>query len=274
MGRTVTIDCDGVTEICLLDSSAFRKITLNLTRQDPLITNCLGFLFTINNVIMFKNHDYRDVAIGVHNYKNLVSCLKETASTEITVSTQKDIPFTSRGSNDYNYFVNMPVKSHIECYLKFFYLTILTPLLMTVFFYLAFSYHFGPIVSIILSVFPFLIISMKFYAYDIVTLKMSETVKAIRVDCNSKYSDVIKYGYVKELHYLSSLEESKALFDNKDIRLIKTPHPYTLWENVIYIELQNGTIALLSVKNHKKLYKMLQKSLDENIPSAQEKADQ
>lgn len=262
IGKTVAIDCAGITEIRILDSSAFRNITLNLTREDPLSTNCFGLFLPLNNVIMFKGRDYRIVAIGVHNYKKLIACLEESNPTETTVSVQGKTPFTYRSASVSSYPVKMPAINHIKCYFKYNFDTIIFPFIITAVLGLTLYFATHSIVYIAVSVFLFLMISMKSYIFDVITLHVNETDKAIRLDCNGKEAfGVIKYAYMKELRYLSSLEESKRLFDNKDIKLIKTPHPYTVWENVIYIELQNLTVALLSVKNHEKLYNVLLENL-------------
>ena len=271
IGKTVTMDCAGITEMRLLDSSVFRNITLNLTREDPLSANCFSLFLPINNVIMFKDSEYRNVAIGVHNYKKLIACLEETNLTETTVSVQGKTPFTYRSVNVSDYSVKMPAINHIKCYFKYNFNTIIFPFIITAVLGLTLYFATHSIVSIVISVLLFLLISMKSYIFDVITIHVNETDKAIRLDCNGKKAfGVIKYEYMKELHYLSSIEESKRLFDNKDIKLIKTPHPYTVWENVIYIELQNGTVALLSVKNHEKLYETLQKSFEKQNDSFSE----
>lgn len=263
IGKTVAVDCAGITEIRLLDSSAFRNFALNITREDPLLANCFSFFLPVNNVIMFKDGNYRNVAIGVHNYKKLIACLEETNPTETAVSVQGKTPFTYRSVNVSNYSVKMPAINHIKCYFKYSLDTIVFPLIVASVLGVSLYFALHSVISIGIAAFLFLLLSMKSYAFDVVTIKVNETDKAIRLHCNGKKAfAVIKYAYMKELRYLSSIEESKRLFDNKDIRLIKTPHPYTLWENVIYIELQNGTVALLSVKNHEKLYEILRKSLE------------
>ena len=273
IGKTVTMDCAGITEIQLLDASAFRNITLNLTREDPLLPNCFSFFLPVNNVIMFRDSDYRNIAIGVHNYKKLIACLEKTNPTETTVSVQGKTPFTYRSVNVSDYSVKMPAINHIKCYFKYYFDTIIFPFVITAILGVALYFAMHSIVFIAVSVFLFLMISMKSYIFDVITIHVNETDKAIRLDCNGKKAfGVIKYAYMKELRYLSSIEESKRLFENKSIKLIKTPHPYTVWENVIYIELQNGTVALLSVKNHEGLYETLQKSSESReCPHSEEK---
>lgn len=260
IGKKQTINCTNINSLRVLNSSEFRKMILNETAQDPLISNCSSLLLPLNNIVTFKNNDFRQVAIGVWNYRLLFECIeKYSLQEDKSLQSHTVINCKSKRKCVKWYFVKMPFHAHITLYFKNFVRTVIIPLIISSVLTLSYLFSFDNSNLKFLFIPTYIIISTILY-WDIILIVENENVNAIRLNfINSDYDNIIKYNNLKNLHYVESEEESKTIINSPNTKLIKTPHPYTCWKDVICFDTHGNTKILLSVSNSKSLYEKLKK---------------
>ncbi|MCI9642676.1 MAG: hypothetical protein HFJ98_07865 [Eubacterium sp.] len=265
-GKSCIVECSHATELRLIHSKELLKIIRNTTQQNPVKTNCLSIFLPQNNVIAFKDQNYSTVLISVYKSNKLLSLIEkfteDNQSTALQQNKQSVAPIPNyNGSRTEKYFINVPLGNHIKCYFKSFIVTILSPAVLSAVLSFAFSKIFPSLDFRMIFIILFIIHSAWFYVFEINLIVQNKLVAAIKLNCYAnKATPAIMYQYIKDVHYISSIEEQQNILNTKQ-NIIKTPHPDYFWENVIYIELENGTVALLSIHNHEKLYNHLKQYL-------------
>lgn len=270
-GLSRTVDCNNATELRLIDSKELSKIYRSITAQNPVKTNFFNILLPINHAITFKDQNYSTVLISVFKSDELLSLIKEFTEDNQSAVLQQNNDAENKqsvaplqnynGSRTEKYFINMPLGNHIKCYFKSFIVTILLPAVLSAVLSFALNRIFPSIDFRMIFIILFIIHSAWFYVFEINLIVQNKLVAAIKLNCyTNKAPPAIMYQYIKDVHYISSIEEQQNILNTKQ-NIIKTPHPDYFWENVIYIELENGTAALLSIHNHEKLYNHLKQYL-------------
>lgn len=270
IGIPQTVDCSNATELRLIDSKELSKTYRSITAQNPVKTNFFNILLPVNHTITFKDQNYSTVLISVYKSDELLSLIEEfikenqnaEPQNKDAENTQSVAPCQSyTGRRTEKYFIKMPFGSHIKCYLKSFVVTIISPAVLSAILSFTFSIRFDALDFKTMFIILFIILSVLHYIFKINLIIQNKMVAAIKLTCYvNKATPSIMYQYIKDVHYISSMEEHQNILNTKQ-NIIKTPHPDYFWENVIYIELENGTAALLSVHNHEKLYNHLKQYL-------------
>lgn len=275
-GISQTVDCSNATELRLIESKELSKIYRSITAQNPVKTNFFNILLPINRAITFKDQNYSTVLISVYKSNELLSLIEKFAEDNQSAALQQNNDAENKqsvapiqnynGSRTEKYFINMPLGNHIKCYFKSFIVTILSPAVLSAVLSFAFSRIFPSLDFRMIFIILFIIHSVLFYVFEICLIIQNKLVAAIKLNCYANKATPIMYQYIKDVHYISSIEEHQNILNTKQ-HIIKTPHPDYFWKNVIYIELENGTAALLSVHYHEKLYNYLKQYLinKENI---------
>lgn len=258
VGITVTIDCCGAVSPRIINPAEFLKINRTVTKQNPISENCTSLFLPVKNVILFQDKHYKTIAVCVYKCEELLSCIKNYASESETEEPRLQ---SYTGKRAERYFIKMPFKSHLKCYFNNFIITILCPAVVSAVMALAFGRIIGFSYYGIFFFILFLL-NMAFMYFDTVSVIQNKMTAAIKLTCYAKEATpAILYQYIKEVRYISSFDEQRSILNTRQ-NIIKTPHPDSVWENVIYIELENGNAALLSVHQHEKLYKNLKQYLE------------
>lgn len=259
VGITVTVDCCGAVSPKIISSAEFLKINRNVTKQNPISENCTSLLLSVKNVILFQDKNYKTVAVCAYKCEELLVCIENFASEP---AAEKPMLQKYTGKRTERYFIKMPFKSHLNCYFRNYIITIICPAVISAIMALAFSKivnfsYYGLFFFIL-----FIIHSVFIYVFNTVSVIQNKFGAAIKLTCYAKEATpAILYQYIKDVRYITSPEEQQNIMNMKQ-NIIKTPHPDYIWKNVIYIELENGNAALLSVNHHKKLYQNLKQYLE------------
>lgn len=266
IGTKQIIEIDCISDLKLINYKELRNIIFNTKAIDPLITNCAEFLIPMDNFISFKNKYGRTVTIGVWNYHDLYSILKERnlLNPDESITDASEKPSLISSEKIFKCFIKMPVSCHISTYFKCFYSTIILPLFIALLIPWVLSLanvSLNPLIWILL----FAAISIIRYI-DCIKIVADENSKTIKLNLfNNNNKNVIKYKGIVDLYDSVSKSQIDDLKKDKSKTVICTP--YYKNQNVIGISLQNNIYVFLSVNKPHDLYAILENSISNKTDS-------
>lgn len=254
-GKTMSLKFKDIVSYTVLNSKEYQCLCNNQTRNNNLSANCMSVFLPLNrNVILFKDKEYREIAISVYNFDEFYNYIKSNLNLETKNKNSYDKIFDTkkanlRGNKAERYFLKMSFIDHIVFLFKHFIVTIICPLIISAVLSFVLVKVFEDFNYFICLLVVFLLHSIYFYIFEILKLTNDKKSKSLRINYKSI---MIMYENIKDCHYISSLDEIRVLYNNNDV--FKTPFSINNWKNVIYIKLSNNKIFLLSIYNHKQLY--------------------
>lgn len=220
IGGKRVIELNSISSMRIINSRELRKLCLNSSGNDPLITNCLSICLPIGNVIRLKNRFGRDVVIGVWNGNKLYELIKKQnlhsvkhsqysdeepkRETNITIDSKQKIS---------NYFLKLPLSSYIVAYFEHFFQTILYPLFISAFAWWVlniFDIKINSCCYILMFILGSLIAYLK-----IIRVTVNTGTKTIKLNFFSNTDkNVIRYETISNLHYADSINDIELLKQN------------------------------------------------------------
>lgn len=264
-GKKMSLKFEDIVSYTVLNSKEYQCLCNNQTRNNNLSANCMSVFLPLNrNVILFKDNEYREIAISVYNFDEFYNYIKSNLNLETKNENSYDKSFDTKkenlcGKKTERYFLKMPLKDYIACFFKSFIVTIICPLIISAALSFAIVKVFDDFNYYICLIVVFVLHSIYFYIFEILKVTNDKISKSIKITCPCNKNTIIKYENINDCHYISSLDEIRELYNNNDV--FKTPFSIHNWKNVIYIKLNNNKIFLLSIYNHEQLYDYIIKSI-------------
>lgn len=262
IGAKRVIELSNISSMKIINSLELRKLCLNSSGNDPLITNCLSICIPIGNVIRLENRFGRDVIIGVWNSNKLYELVKEKniksveSRQSFDIKSEKEASVFLNSKKVSNYFLKLPLSSYIAAYFKHFLETVLYPLFITAFAWWALNIldikinsWFYILMFILGSLIAYLKIIRVTVNADTRTIKLNYFMKTDK--------NVVKYGTMSNLHYAASIDDVELLKQDSSKFIIATPYSKDSVHNIVAFDIDNNISVALSVSKPEEFYNLL-----------------